>query len=68
MSNPINSKSNQLDAPMVDTGINEIDMDDMTGEIARTLLACEELPGPQAETHEETREAPSWAGVASWFR
>ena len=68
MSNPNTSKPKDLDSPLVDSGIQEIDMDDMTGEIARTLLACEELSGPTTEGGEETREMPSWAGIASWFR
>jgi hypothetical protein len=46
----------------------EIDLDDMTGEIARTLLACEELTGTEVDPGVETTEEHSWGGVGWWFR
>ena len=46
----------------------EIDLDDMTGEIARTLLACEDLAGTQVDAGVESPEEHSWGGVGWWFR
>ena len=45
----------------------EIDLDDMTGEIARTLLACEEISGPSSEDTEDEHDDVTSGGMASWF-
>ena len=49
------------------TWVDEIDIDDMTGEIARTLLACEEIPGPKSEHSEDDQDESTWGGFSKWF-
>ena len=49
------------------TWVDEIDIDDMTGEIARTLLACEEIPGPSTEATEDDNDESTWGGFSRWF-
>ena len=60
--------SHSGDTPAPSLSSTEIDLDDMTGEIARTLLACEELAAPAIESGAETPDEPSWGGMAGWFK
>ena len=68
MNGPQNTAIESQTDGLPDLGNPEIDLDDMTDEIARTLLACEELAGPKIEQRTECKDEPSWGGVGWWFR
>ena len=67
MSSPNKAPTRPSNISQPDSSWKEIDLDDMTGEIARTLLACEDLSGPNTESAEEDGDDVTSGGMPSWL-
>lgn len=67
MSSPKKAATGTSTTSQPDSSWKEIDLDDMTGEIARTLLACEDLSGPNTESAEEDGDDVTSGGIPSWL-